>query len=301
MNNMMKKIYLSLCLVTAALMGSGSAFAQNYKMDQRIERLERDINTLSRAVYKGDLSQQPSIVNEQSGGMDTNYRVSVENRLSAMEQQLQQLTGQVEELNFRLNKLQPTGQATGLSPQQVPPGLTYQAPTPNGPVQFGTQNYNAQAIQASDLPPSVAPADQTEQPNADSTLSFGANDAKDYEQAFAQLKEGNYPAAQDGFKAFLDLHKDSNLVPNALYWLGETYYVQKQFSDAARVFAQGYQNHSESNKRDDYLLKLGLSLAGMEKKEDACIALMQLVKQGAQETPVVSRAKQEAKKLGCSL
>ncbi len=294
MNNMMKKYYLSICLVTAALLGSGSAFAQNYNMEQRLDRLERDISTLSRAVYKGDLSKQPSLA-QSNDSLDTNYRITVENRLSAMEQQLQQLTGQIEELNFRLNKMQAQGNAnTGLSPQQIPPGLTYQAPTPNGPVQIGTTHYNADAVQASDLP-------QTNQPTASSTLSFGASDTQDYDAAFAQLKDGNYPAAQDGFKAFLDVHKDSSLVPNALYWLGETYYVQKQFGDAARIFAQGYQNHSESSKKEDYLLKLGLSLAGMEKKDDACIALMQLVKQGAQETPVMSRAKQEAKKLGCSL
>lgn len=326
---MRMKLFVSLFVLTATLTGSGYAFAQN-NVDQRIDRMERDIQTLSRAVYKGDLSVQPAANNASNADqrLEQNYSISIENRLSTIERQIQQLTGQIEELNFRLNKMQSAGTYgqpqighTGLSPQQVPPGLSYNA-QPNtaassSPLTISSEPLAAQQnpqthvntpVQSTTLP-SAAPAQQqaaanpqaaySEQPNTNSNFTFGANDAQDYDRAFAALKDGNYPSAQDGFKAFLETHKESRLVPNALYWLGETYYVQKQYGEAARIFAQGYQNHPSSNKKHDNLLKLGLSLSGMGKKEDACIALMQLVKDSGKKTPVLSRAQQEAKKLGC--
>lgn len=298
--------------MTATLFSGGSLHAQDYSMDQRLQRIERDISTLSRAVYKGDLSQKPSQTDAPTGPLDSNYRISVENRLSAIERQLQQLTGQVEELSFKLNRLQEQGSSGPLSPQQVPPGLSYQAPQANPQLQAvnrppvalnaPTQNIQNAPIQSSSLP-AVQPTQNnvyTQQPDVNSGFTFGQNDTQDYDKAFSALKDGNYAAAQDGFKAFLDTYKDSNLVPNALYWLGETYYVQKQYSDAARIFAQGYQNHPNSNKTMDNLLKLGLSLSGMGKKDDACIALTQLVRKNSTQSPVISRAKQEAQKLGCS-
>jgi tol-pal system protein YbgF len=307
--DMRQNLFMSLIIITATTLGSGYAFAQN--VDQRIDRMQRDIDTLSRAVYKGEISAQPNPqIVASTPSLEKNYSISIENRLGTMERQIQQLTGQIEELNFRVNKLQTQNANGSLSAQQVPPGLAYnqqQSAAQTAPLTISDKPYspqngiesaplsNAQGNLATGAAPSYAA-----QPDADSNLTFGKNDAKDYDRAFASLKNGDYPTAQDGFKAFLQTYKDSQLVPNALYWLGETYYVQQQFSEAARIFAQGYQDHPESNKTQDNLLKLGLSLSGMGKKEDACIALLQLAKQGTKETPVVSRAQQEAKKLGCS-
>tara|TARA_R110002126_G_scaffold13118_4_gene56918 strand:+ start:67711 stop:68667 length:957 start_codon:yes stop_codon:yes gene_type:complete len=315
--HMRKNLFMSLIIITATTLGSGYSFAQN--LDQRLERMERDINTLSRAVYKGEIPAQPNPQIVASGpSLEKNYSISIENRLSTMERQIQQLTGQTEELNFRLGKLQSQNAHngnTGLAPQQVPPGLAYnQQPraAQKAPLTISDQPYPAQSATQSNASPSTVPAypqgnlttgaapRYAAQPNIDSNFTFGQSDTQDYDRAFASLKDGDYDSARDGFKAFLDTYKDSDLTPNALYWLGETFYVQKQYGDAARIFAQGYQDHPKSNKTQDNLLKLGLSLSGMGKKEDACIALLQLVKQGTKETPVISRAQQEAKKLGCS-
>jgi tol-pal system protein YbgF len=301
-------IFMTLLAFTATGIGSASSFAQNNDLTQRMQRMERDITTLSRAVYKGDLSEKPRIATSTDQKLESSYSISIENRLGAIENQMQQLTGKIEELNFRLNKMNSgTAMQNGsasLSPQQVPPGLAYNQPVKTSPLTISsapldaTNNTVGNTVNnATSTPP---PNTHSEQPNLNSALSFGTSDTKDYERAFAALKDGNYPAAQDGFKAFLETYKDSALTPNALYWLGETYYVQKQYGESARVFAQGYQSHPDSNKTNDNLLKLGLSLAGMGKKDDACIALLQLVKKNTSETPVLSRAKQEAKKLGCT-
>ena len=63
---------------------------------------------------------------------------------------------------------------------------------------------------------------------------------------------------------------------NAQYWLAETFYVRKQFERAAMAFAAGYQTYPDNIKAPDNLLKLALSLARIDKQEDACVALKQL-------------------------
>ena len=50
------------------------------------------------------------------------------------------------------------------------------------------------------------------------------------------------------------------LASNAYYWLGETFYVQKNFQKAAISFAKGYQKFPKGNKAIDQLFKLALTL-----------------------------------------
>ena len=90
------------------------------------------------------------------------------------------------------------------------------------------------------------------------------------------------------------------LAANAKYWLGETYYVRGEFKKSARIFAEGFQSFPESAKAPDILLKLGMSLAGMDKQREACVALSQVaIKFPAGNDPVLQRADQEMEKLGC--
>ena len=91
------------------------------------------------------------------------------------------------------------------------------------------------------------------------------------------------------------------LAGNAQYWLGETYYVRGDYQRAAVAFAEGFQKYPNSGKAADNLLKLGMSLGEMGKKQDACTALSQLVSKypGAPEDLLV-RARREKEHYGCA-
>ena len=121
-----------------------------------------------------------------------------------------------------------------------------------------------------------------------------------YDHAYTMLRERRYDEAEKAFKDFLDRYPGHNLAANAKYWLGETYYVRGDFEHAARVFAEGYQQYPKGPKGPDNLLKLGMSLAGLGKKNDACLTYSQLKKEypsGSQ--PILLRAAQEKDRLGC--
>jgi tol-pal system protein YbgF len=130
-------------------------------------------------------------------------------------------------------------------------------------------------------------------PTADSAAAL-------YDNAYALLKNKNYDRAQEEFDKFMAEYPTHGLAGNAKYWLGETYYVRGKYDVAARLFAEGYQQYPDGSKTADNLLKLGMALGALGKKEDACIALAQLDKEtGANLASVQRRAEQEKTRLGC--
>ena len=53
------------------------------------------------------------------------------------------------------------------------------------------------------------------------------NEKADYDQAFNALKDGRYAESARRFQGFIDQYPNSDLTPNAFYWLGESYYVTR--------------------------------------------------------------------------
>ena len=97
-----------------------------------------------------------------------------------------------------------------------------------------------------------------------------------YKYAYDMLVRENYTEAESSFKAFIGEHPDDPLASNAYYWLGETYYVQKNYQLAAVSFAKGFQRFPKGNKALDQLFKLALTFISLGKNEDACATFSKL-------------------------
>ena len=78
-----------------------------------------------------------------------------------------------------------------------------------------------------------------------------------YAQAFDALKAGSYSIAITGFKDFLGTYPQSSLGDSAQYWLGEAYYVSKDYDSAGAAFRNVLKKWPDSRKAPDALLKLG--------------------------------------------
>ena len=57
-----------------------------------------------------------------------------------------------------------------------------------------------------------------------------------YNVAFDALKGGNYADAAQLFLSFLELYPNGTYTPNAMYWLGESYYVTQNYQLAGEQF-----------------------------------------------------------------
>lgn len=170
------------------------------------------------------------------------------------------------EADMLLQQLTGDGPAiTGASPSGAPIAAPTAAPAPKpqpraAPAPAGVNVVNgatgAAAPQTASLPDG-SPQDQ-------------------YMHAFGLLRQGKYDQASDALRQFLEQHGGDKLASNARYWLGETYYVRGSFVEAAETFLEGYQADPKGPKAPDALLKLGMSLSSLDKKQEACAAFQKL-------------------------
>lgn len=82
-------------------------------------------------------------------------------------------------------------------------------------------------------------------------------EATDYQAAFALLKSGQYAQAAAAFERFLQRYPQGQYTANALYWLGESHYVVRDFTKALPYFQRVLNEHPASGKSPDALLKIG--------------------------------------------
>lgn len=97
-----------------------------------------------------------------------------------------------------------------------------------------------------------------------------------YDHSLGLMRQGDYVGAESALRVFLDQHSQHDLVPSALYWLGETHYVRDNHRDAAFSFVDVYSRYPKSNKAPDSLLKLGMSLNALGNTGEACAAFSTL-------------------------
>lgn len=80
-----------------------------------------------------------------------------------------------------------------------------------------------------------------------------------YQGAFDLLKAGRYESAVVALKDYLAQYPNSQYVDNAQYWVGEAYYVMRQFEPAIAEYQRLIQAYPDSQKRSHAMLKIGYS------------------------------------------
>ena len=108
----------------------------------------------------------------------------------------------------------------------------------------------------------VAP--QIEQRVTDSPITISstpgnltASEQVAYQNALGILKEGRYNKSIEAFSEFLKKYPNSLYAANAQYWIGEAYYVSREFKSALGEFQRVVETHANSTKVADAMLKIG--------------------------------------------
>ncbi|WP_168206291.1 tol-pal system protein YbgF [Labrenzia sp. PHM005] len=131
---------------------------------------------------------------------------------------------------------------------------------------------------------------------------IGSGDPRtDYDQAYSMAVNGDYSAAETGFRTFLESYPDHELTANAQYWLGESLLAQQNYREAADAFLKTYRDHPGNSKSPDSLLKLGVSLRGLGETDVACATFSELLNKFPNAAPaVLSQARDERQRAQCS-
>ena len=86
----------------------------------------------------------------------------------------------------------------------------------------------------------------------------------DYDIAFAHLRAGRFLESARAFESFIQKFPDNELTDNAYYWLGESYYVKRQYPQALSAFQSLTKEFPNSSKAPDSWLKIGYSYYEMD-------------------------------------
>jgi tol-pal system protein YbgF len=212
-------------------------------IDERLSRVERIVTNQSLVELAQHLDEVQSAVRELRGRVD-----ELENSSQAMRKQQRDLYG---DLDKRLSGLQGGAAVGGAAAGSLG------GPSGGGP-SGGPSGGSA-------IPPGPSPSASGNSPPAANTSVEQAV----YNQAFDSLKAGSYSTAITGFKDFLMNYSSSPLAENAQYWLGEAYYVTRDYDGAGTAFRAVLDKYPGSRKAADALLKLGYTQYEMKRYGDA--------------------------------
>ncbi len=137
-------------------------------------------------------------------------------------------------------------------------------------------------------------------PDAIETVSLAPESPEAlYERSNESLLRRQFGDAEAGFSSFVGKYPDHSLAGSAQYWLGETYYAQGNFREAAQNFLHGYKNYPKSRRAPDSLLKLGISLNKLGQTQQACAAFGAVGGEFPNAVDAKKRAQAESKRAGC--
>jgi tol-pal system protein YbgF len=122
-------------------------------------------------------------------------------------------------------------------------------------------------------------------------VSTGVGDL--YRDAYETFQKGNLEGARRKFEAFLKQYPNTELSDNAQFWIGETYYLKKDFEKAILEYEKAIAKYPEGDKIPAALFKQALAFLELKDKTNA----RNLLKRVMERYPNTDQAEMARKKL----
>jgi len=323
MFNYKKLIQIKIILIIIFI--SNIALADNHNFNEILDLIQKDLKTLEKAVYSGSINNtnlnNKKNFDKNSEDVLTRHLL----KLSEIENQFQQLTNRLEEMNFKLDKL-----SSRVSKVQADNQVRFQDIENKVSISDGDKKLSSKSKKKSEkiLPGSSQPQDlgsitykdtessQTTQQiqsvettssivteifEAEQSILPNQSAEKQYEFAISFLKVGDYTTAERAFREFVKKNPEHKLAGNAQYWYAETFRIRQLYTDAATAYLEGYQKYPKGEKAPINLLKLGVSMVQIGEKEQGCKMIKGVEKQYPKANQsVLQKAKYESKKFECA-
>ena len=283
----------------------------NTLLINKLESLERDIRDIQRKIYQSQANtnqSQSNTVNKNSNeNNDSTASKSLANhelRLIEIEEKYRKTNGLIEELNFKIKNLNEENITLKTTIENLLNEVNKKINSLNGntvnqeitksdsTITNSNDNSTVEVLarinpDGSDeiIETNILTKDNTNIPNnnidkTNQQIAISPKTPEDvYQRAYNMLSKGEYEAAEVAFTKFIQEYPENKLSSNAYYWLGETFYVRKNYQLSAYNFAAGYKKFPKGAKAADQLLKLGISLSSLNKPSEACATLKKLSKE----------------------
>jgi tol-pal system protein YbgF len=263
------------------------------QQDGRIQALEDKVRGLTQSLSQAtgtneDLSHQIQLLNDKIDRMEKDfaYRLCT---LSA-----QQL-GANDALNCAAGGTAAAAQPYSSSTQAMRPGDTMP------PIGSAT----APAVDATDNGAAVrgsAPGvlGTLPAPSGSPAPSSPVSSAQ-YDQAMNLMSRAQYSEAAAAFRAYADANPDdSDLSPQAIYWVANISFVRQDYATAARTFAEVIKKYPKSQRAPDAMLKLAQSFMSLGQKSEGCTTLGLIKSKYPDASPQTLASTATLRKTACS-
>ncbi|MBD3404127.1 tol-pal system protein YbgF [candidate division GN15 bacterium] len=227
-------------LLSALLVGACATKRDVEEIKDQLTRIESQNRESSRIVERVD-----SLI-AQSAAANNALRSDVRVSVNDLQQQMATLLENYNQLVQQLNALTRALETRGILKGSV-----------------GEQVYEQPAEMTTPTPPPPSPS----MVNCDSI----------YDDAFILARQEEYERAIDGFRNFLAECGTHANVPDAYFWIGESYYRMERFDRAIPEFEHLVATYKESPKLVSALYKIGRSQQELGRADAARSTFQQIV------------------------
>jgi tol-pal system protein YbgF len=194
--------------------------------------IEPSVNTDYRSEPAPVNAQQPPRV---GGGSAGGQLSELFYQLQILQQEIQDLRGQVEEQTYLVNRLQRDQKEQYLDLDRRLVAVSENQPAPG--------------------PSSTTPPSTTSRPLQSGNLT----EREAYTQAFEAMRAREFDNSMAGFQRLIETYPNGQFTPNAYYWIGELQLVAKDDAELARQsFTQVVTLYPDHQKAPDAMYKLGV-------------------------------------------
>ena len=273
----------SLLIGATTLLLAGCISSTDFeKLQTQVNDLQDEITELKKqSSSKEDVQKlNATIADKTEQLIKSNAAMTV--KVGDLDDKLQNLQGSVEQTNYRVDRLV----------QQL------------GQTQKDVTDLQNMAARSAPLPgttlgtvPGTNPGTGTDVTVTPSTATPSEDPAVVYQAAYKDYQRGNFDLAIDGFRDFAKNNPNSDLTDNAQYWVGESLFSQKKYSEAIEQFNKVISSFPKSEKIPSALLKKGYAYIELGEKAQGVVQLQYVIHEHPK-SPEAGLAKQKLKALG---
>jgi len=136
--------------------------------------------------------------------------------------------------------------------------------------------------------------------NGGDGIDFADAPKQQFNAAVDAYRAGQYAQAEEQFKAFLAANATHRLAPDAIFYLGETYFQRSRPREAAEQYLKLSTDFGKSSRAPEGMLRLGQSLAMLGSNDQACATFAEVGKRYPTAAPPIKKsAEREMQKDHC--
>ena len=282
----MRPILFLICFVLINFYSYGLRSEESLTIKQQLDRIMQEVSDLNRAVFNKSFDSKNLNLNDNE--QDVERFTSIDIRMYDLENDVKNLTLQLEEITFKIddlyNYIKKIEKEINLNLEGLKNNAIADTEALNKNVSnelkvelkvekedntlgklilSENQSQNTIENKSTPLQEETVQNEELDSLSAEEQLQF----------ALDQMMKKKYENSKISLEKFIAKFPDNQLSGSAHFWLGKIYLFESNFRKAAIIFGEGVQKFPKSIKAPEMYYELSKSLKEMNKFTEACKTL----------------------------